>query len=171
VGQKKNGLIKQFLRDVDWNDLDLLVVDTPPGTTDEHLSLAQYLKPVKDRVSALLISTPQEVAIQDVRRQVSFCRKVGLHIIGIVENMATFKCPKCQKESEVFARDSGGVSKLCEEMEVPYLGDIPLDPRIGYCCDKGMGFVERYPEAKAAKAMREVALKIQQVCAIAVEEA
>jgi len=89
------GLIKQFLRDVYWSDLDFLVVDTPPGTSDEHLSITQYLKASKID-GAIVITTPQEVALQDVRKEINFCKKVGIPVLGVVENMNGFVCPSCQ---------------------------------------------------------------------------
>lgn len=93
-GPKKNGLIKQFLRDVDWGELDYLVVDTPPGTSDEHLSIVQLLKPAGID-GAIVITTPQEVALADVRKEINFCQKVGIPILGLVENMSGFICPNC----------------------------------------------------------------------------
>ncbi len=89
------GLIKQFLRDVDWGDIDYLVVDTPPGTSDEHLSIVQYLSSTTVD-GAVIITTPQEVSLMDVRKEISFCRKVNLPVIGVVENMSGFVCPKCK---------------------------------------------------------------------------
>jgi Mrp family chromosome partitioning ATPase len=93
-GPKKNGMIKQFLRDVDWAELDYLLVDTPPGTSDEHLSIVQYLKE-SGIDGAVLVTTPQEVSLQDVRKEITFCRKVGIPILGVVENMSGFVCPCC----------------------------------------------------------------------------
>lgn len=94
-GPKKNGLIKQFLRDVDWEDLEYLLVDTPPGTSDEHLSIVQYLKPA-GMAGALIVTTPQEVSLLDVRKEITFCKKVEIPIIGVIENMSGFVCPKCK---------------------------------------------------------------------------
>ncbi len=94
-GPKKNGLIKQFLRDVEWGALDFLVVDTPPGTSDEHLSITQYLKATHPD-GAVVVTTPQELSLADVRKEINFCRKVGLPILGVVENMSGFVCPKCK---------------------------------------------------------------------------
>ena len=100
-GAKKNGLIKQFLRDVDWGDLDFLLCDTPPGTSDEHLSVVQLLKE-SGIDGAVVVTTPQEVALLDVRREIQFCRKTGIKILGLVENMSGFVCPKCTFESQIF---------------------------------------------------------------------
>ena len=89
------GMIKQFLRDVNWGDVDFLVVDTPPGTSDEHLSIVQYLSSTHVD-GAVVMTTPQEVSLMDVRKEINFCKKVGLPIIGVVENMSGFVCPKCK---------------------------------------------------------------------------
>ncbi|XP_010781811.1 cytosolic Fe-S cluster assembly factor nubp1 isoform X3 [Notothenia coriiceps] len=98
-GPKKNGMIKQFLRDVDWGELDYLIVDTPPGTSDEHLSIVQYLSSTHID-GAVIITTPQEVSLQDVRKEIRFCQKVKLPIIGVVENMSGFVCPSCKVTDE-----------------------------------------------------------------------
>lgn len=105
-GPKKNGLIKQFLKDVSWGDLDYLVVDTPPGTSDEHLSIVEYFKQ-GGIDGAVLVTTPQEVALQDVRKEIDFCNKVGIPIIGVVENMSGFVCPNCKGESQIFRPTTG----------------------------------------------------------------
>lgn len=160
-GPKKNGLIKRFLKDVEWGDLDLLVVDTPPGTSDEHLSIQSYLKE-SGVDGAVLVTTPQEVALLDVRRELDFCRKAGIHVIGIVENMSGFICPnaKCGKESQIFRASTGGARKLCEDEGVPFLGAVPLDPRIGMACDFGESFLETFPDSPAAKRILEVVEKV-----------
>lgn len=135
-GPKKNGIIKQFLKDVDWGDLDTLVIDTPPGTSDEHLSIVQLLRE-SGIDGAVLVTTPQEVALQDVRKEINFCKKVKLPIIGVVENMSSFRCPNCSHESNVFpgrkdvaGSELSGARAMCRDMGVPFLGEIPLDPRI-----------------------------------------
>lgn len=94
-GPKKNGMIKQFLRDVDWDELEYLLVDTPPGTSDEHLSIVEYLREA-GLSGAVIVTTPQEVSLLDVRKEITFCKKVGVPIIGVVENMSGFACPKCK---------------------------------------------------------------------------
>ena len=127
-GPKKNQLIKQFLKDVDWGDeLDYLVVDTPPGTSDEHLSVVQYLRE-GGIDGAVLVTTPQEVSLQDVRKELDFCRKVGVHVLGIVENMAGFVCPSCNGRSDVFFPSTGGAAALAEEGA----RSVPLRP-MGSC--------------------------------------
>eukprot|EP00053_Salpingoeca_punica_P016392 m.154249 g.154249 ORF g.154249 m.154249 type:complete len:319 (+) comp16955_c2_seq1:66-1022(+) len=162
-GPKKNGLIKQFLKDVDWGEIDYLVVDTPPGTSDEHLSLAQYLQGTR-LDGAVIVTTPQEVSLLDVRKEITFCRKVRIPIIGVVENMSGFVCPNCKTESMIFPPTTGGAEQMCAEMKVPFLGKLPLDPRIGKCCDEGLSFVEEVPESPAAKAYQHIIEQIVSFC-------
>lgn len=154
-GPKKNGLIKQFLRDVDWGDLEYLIVDTPPGTSDEHLSIAQYLK-AAGITGAVVITTPQEVSLLDVRKEITFCKKVNLPIIGVIENMSGFTCLKCHKETQIFPPTTGGAEQMCKEMQVPFLGRIPLDPRIGQCSDEGKSFTREYPDLPASLAYKSI---------------
>ncbi|CAG8740652.1 5318_t:CDS:2, partial [Racocetra fulgida] len=146
-GPKKN--------DVDWGDLDFMLIDTPPGTSDEHLSIAQYLKE-SEIDGAIIITTPQEVALQDVRKEIDFCRKVKIPILGVVENMSGFICPNCKGESIIFAPTTGGAKKMAEDLNVKYLGSIPLDPRIGKACDTGISFLDEYPDSPACKAYLDI---------------
>jgi Mrp family chromosome partitioning ATPase len=160
-GPKKNGMIKQFLRDVNWSDLDYLLVDTPPGTSDEHLSLAQYLRAA--RISgAVVVTTPQELALLDVRKEINFCKKLGIPIIGVVENMSGFVCPNCARQVQVFAPTTGGAQRMAESMHVPYLGAIPLDPRIARACDAGKSFDS--VASPALDAYRAIARQIIDFC-------
>jgi len=154
-GPKKNGLIKTFLKDVEWGELDYLVVDTPPGTSDEHLSVNSYLKEAGVD-GAVLVTTPQEVSLLDVRKEVDFCRKAGIRILGIVENMSGFVCPGCRHESQIFRASTGGAKRLAEGEDIPYLGAVPLDPRIGMACDFGESFLDAYPDSPACRAIRQV---------------
>ncbi|KAK3687273.1 cytosolic Fe-S cluster assembly factor NBP35 [Podospora appendiculata] len=154
-GPKKNGLIKQFLKDVEWGELDFLLVDTPPGTSDEHLSVNTFLKG-SGIDGAVMITTPQEVALLDVRKEIDFCRKAGIRVLGIVENMSAFVCPKCTHTSEIFQATTGGGRALAAEMGIPFLGSVPLDPRIGMACDYGESFFDSFPDSPACKALRGV---------------
>jgi len=160
-GPKKNGLIKRFLKDVEWGDLDLLVVDTPPGTSDEHLSVNSFLG-ASGVNGAVLVTTPQEVALLDVRKELDFCRKAGINVLGVVENMAGFVCPSCRGESQIFRPTTGGAKKMCEDEGVPFLGSVPLDPRIGMACDYGESFLEAFPESPAAQRIEEVVRKVSE---------
>lgn len=136
-GPKKTGMIKQFLKDVDWSDtLDVLLVDTPPGTSDEHLAVIQLMKEA-GITGAVLVTTPQEVALQDVRKEIDFCHKAQVPILGVIENMSGFVCPRCHNESEIFLPTTGGARQLCQDLDIPLLASIPLDPRIGQTSDQG----------------------------------
>lgn len=138
-GPKKNTMIKQFLMDVDWGRLDYLLIDTPPGTSDEHISVVQYLKQTElpNLRGAVMVTTPQEVSLMDVRKQVDFCSRVGLRVLGVIENMSTFVCPRCTKESTIFPSSSGGADKMATDMGLDLLGRLPLDPIVGQHCDAG----------------------------------
>ncbi|CAG5130723.1 unnamed protein product [Candidula unifasciata] len=162
-GAKKSGMIKQFLRDVDWDKLDYLVIDTPPGTSDEHLSLVQYLSGAGID-GAIVVTTPQEVALCDVRKEISFCRKTSVPVIGIVENMGDFVCPKCHKTSTIFPPTSGGAIKMAENLGERFLGTLPLDPRIAKCCDEGKSFIDEIPDSPAVAAFKSIVEKIVDYC-------
>lgn len=162
-GPKKNGMIKQFLRDVDWGSLDYMVVDTPPGTSDEHLSIVQYLS-CAPPVAAVIVTTPQEIALLDVRKEINFCRKVNIPIIGIVENMTTFVCPKCKTETAIFPPTTGGGQQLATDFGIPLIGRLPLDPRIARACDNGENFLTEEPDSPATVAYKSVAQKIVEFC-------
>lgn len=154
-GSKKNVLIKKFLKDVDWDYLDYLIVDTPPGTSDEHISINKYMKE-SGIDGALIVTTPQEVALLDVRKEIDFCRKAGIKVLGLVENMSGFVCPNCKGESQIFKPTTGGGKALCKELNIDFLGAVPLDPRIGRCCDNGESFLDRYPDSPASIAVLQV---------------
>lgn len=154
-GSKKNGLIKQFLKDVNWGNLDYLLVDTPPGTSDEHLSVTTYLKD-SGIDGALIVTTPQEVALLDVRKEIDFCKKLNIKILGLVENMSGFVCPNCHGESKIFKPTTGGGEGLAKELGIPFFGSVPLDPRIGKCCDQGECFLEMYSDSPACDAILDV---------------
>eukprot|EP00708_Paratrimastix_pyriformis_P004006 GAFH01002824.1.p2 GENE.GAFH01002824.1~~GAFH01002824.1.p2 ORF type:complete len:331 (-),score=100.87 GAFH01002824.1:19-1011(-) len=152
-GPRKNGLIKQFLKDTDWGDLDYLVIDTPPGTSDEHISIVQYLKDAGID-GAVIVTTPQEVSLLAVRKEITFCRKTGVKVLGVIENMSGFICPCCKHETKVFNPSTGGAQRMCEEMSCPFLGPLPLDPSLGMCGESGVSLIEKMPESLAAAPMR-----------------
>ncbi|KAI9665540.1 MAG: cytosolic Fe-S cluster assembly factor nbp35 [Alyxoria varia] len=215
-GARKNGMIKKFLMEVEWGALDWMVVDTPPGTSDEHLSVVAFMMnqeeeklrqengtnttasheedppslqksntvavsqssavpsinqlhlnntspsdaPPREKsiTAALLITTPQELSLLDVRKQFGFCRKASIPILGLIENMSGFICPECSYESQIFQATTGGAEALAKEMGVRFLGRVPLDPRIGMAGDFGESgnFLEAYPDSKAVVALKEV---------------
>lgn len=108
-GPRKDGLIKQFLTDVLWESLDYLIIDTPPGTSDEHISSLNYLKKT-NLLGAVIVTTPQEVALADVRKEINFCKKTETKVLGVVENMSGFVCPHCSCESQIFPPVTGGAA-------------------------------------------------------------
>jgi len=146
-GPRKHGMIRQFLTDVEWGELDYLIVDSPPGTGDEPLSIVQSLQ---DADGAVIVTTPQDVAVDDVRRSISFCNTLNLPVIGVVENMCGFVCPHCGKSSDIFKRGGGAV--MADQMKVRYLGDVPIDPDVVRACDEGEPFVQKNPESHTARA-------------------
>ncbi|KAK3914919.1 Cytosolic Fe-S cluster assembly factor nubp1 [Frankliniella fusca] len=151
-GPKKNQMIRQFLSDVDWGELEYLIIDTPPGTSDEHLSATTYLQGV-NLDGAIIVTTPQEVALLDVRKEIDFCHKVKIPILGVVENMTAFICPKCKTPSHIFPPNTGGAAKMAEEKSLRLLGQLPLDPRIARSCDEGLNPLAEFPDSPVVGAM------------------
>jgi Mrp family chromosome partitioning ATPase len=149
-GPRKNGLIKQFLTDVNWGNLDALIIDTPPGTSDEHLSIVTYLQDAS-MDGAVIVTTPQEVALMDVRKEINFCKKVKLPIIGVIENMSGYACPKCGHEERIFAPSTGGAQAMCAQMGVPFLGRIPLDGAVAAAGDAGKALFQTAPDGPVSK--------------------
>lgn len=131
-GPKKNAMIKQFVADVSWGVLDYLLIDTPPGTSDEHITVAESLKEYAPK--AVLVTTPQGVSLADVRREISFCRKVGIDILGMIENMSGFICPHCAECTAIFS--TGGGEKLANDSGITFLGRLPIDPTLTYQIEK-----------------------------------
>lgn len=154
-GPMKHSIIKQFLKDVEWGELDYLVVDSPPGTGDEPLTVAQL---IEGKRGAVVVTTPQNLALADVRKSINFCRHLCLPVIGVVENMSGFVCPKCGEVSSIFK--TGGGEAMAEEMGVPFLGRIPIDPDIVEACDLGRPYVCNCADSEAAKAFGRIILPI-----------
>ncbi|KAF3165267.1 cytosolic Fe-S cluster assembly factor cfd1 [Orbilia oligospora] len=125
-GPKKTAMVRQFLTDVLWGEMDYLLVDTPPGTSDEHISLAEQLRSLTIVDGAVIVTTPQAVATADVRKEVNFCKKVGIEILGVVENMSGFVCPHCAECTNVFS--SGGGKVLAQQFKIDFFGAVPIDP-------------------------------------------
>jgi Mrp family chromosome partitioning ATPase len=154
-GPMKHGAIQQFLADVNWGELDYLVIDCPPGTGDEPLSAAQLLG---EGAAAVVVTTPQEVALVDVEKSISFCNELKLNLLGVIENMSGFVCPHCGEVSDIFK--SGGGEALAAKRGVPFLGSVPLDPRMVLSGDSGKPFILEHPDTEAAQALQSVARKI-----------
>jgi Mrp family chromosome partitioning ATPase len=140
-GPKKNGLIKQFLTDVDWGSLDYLVIDCPPGTSDEHISIATFLSEVPN-TAALIVTTPHELSIIDVRKEIGFCRKTNIKVIGVVENMSGFLCPNCDCTSVLFPSNPGGTNKMCEETNTYAIASIPISISLSTASNLGKPLLE-----------------------------
>ncbi len=155
-GPMKMGVIKQFLTDVEWGDLDYLIVDAPPGTGDEPLSLCQLIDPLD---GAVIVTTPQRVAAVDVRKSISFCRQVHVPVLGVIENMSGFVCPKCGEVTHILP--AGGGKKIAADMKVPFLGAIPMDPGIAKSGDEGRAFIQHYASSPTAILMQEIINKIR----------
>ncbi len=149
-GPLKMKVIQQFLGDVLWGDLDWLIIDSPPGTGDEPLSAAQLIP----ATGALIVTTPQEVSLLDSRKAVNFARRLNLKIYGIVENMSGLSCPHCGKTIDLFK--SGGGRKAAQEIGIPFLGSIPIDPAIVEHGDDGKPFIINHPDSDATRAFNGI---------------
>jgi ATP-binding protein involved in chromosome partitioning len=153
-GPIKYSAIRQFIADVAWGPLDFLLIDSPPGTGDEPLTIAQTITDAK----AVIVTTPQEVSLADVRKSISFCKTVKMEIFGIVENMSGFTCPHCNEKVDLFG--AGGGEKTAKTLGLPFLGRVPFDPRMVSCGDAGKSYQEAYPESPVTLAFAEVAKRM-----------
>ena len=140
-GPLKYGIIKQFLSDVMWGELDYLVIDSPPGTGDEPLSVCQL---IENPEGAVIVTTPQDVALADVRKSVNFCKQLKIPVIGVVENMSGFVCPHCGTVTDIFK--VGGGKSMADNMEVPFLGAIPIEPNVTESGDRGFPHLSGFSE-------------------------
>lgn len=150
-GPIKHSVIRQFVGDVEWGNLDFLIIDSPPGTGDEPLTVAQIIPDSK----AIVVTTPQEVALGDVRKSINFCKTVKMEIFGLIENMSGFTCPHCNKSIDLFG--SGGGEKTAQASSIQFLGKIPFDPNVVSCGDAGTSYQEKYADSPVTKAFSEVA--------------
>ncbi len=155
-GPLKMGAIRQFLQDIVWGELDMLFIDLPPGTGDEPLSVAQLLPEID---GVIVVTMPSELSSSIVKKAITFARRLGMSIIGVVENMSGLVCPHCGKRIDVFP--SGGGRKMAEEAGSPFLGSIPMDPKISAEADKGLPFVIAQPDSAAAKVFMEIVEKVE----------
>jgi len=156
-GPMKMKAIQQFIGDINWGELDWLIVDSPPGTGDEPLSVAQLMP----ATGAVVVTTPQEVSLMDSRKAVAFSKKLELKIFGIIENMSGFVCPHCGEKIDLFKE--GGGEKAAAELGVPFLGKIPLEPMVVDFGDSGKSFLDEAPESKVSLAFGGIVDKIIQM--------
>jgi Mrp family chromosome partitioning ATPase len=153
-GPIKFSAIKQFIGYVEWGNLEYLIIDSPPGTGDEPLTVAQTIPDAK----AIIVTTPQEVALADVRKSINFCKTVKMSIFGLVENMSGLACPHCGEMLSLFG--SGGGEKTALQMGVPFLGKIPFDPRMVDCGDAGVSYQELHQDSVVTRAFSDLADKV-----------
>ncbi len=147
-GPMKHNVIKQFVTDVSWGNLDYLVVDCPPGTGDEPLSIVQLLGKID---GAIIITTPQQLAIVDVKKCLTFCKQLKLPVLGVIENMSGFICPHCNNRIEIFKGDGG--KEMARDFNVPFLGSVPIDPALARACDSGKPFIDFDSQNPTAQAI------------------
>ncbi len=156
-GPIKYSAIKQFIGDVEWGELDFLIIDSPPGTGDEPLTIAQTILDAR----AIIITTPQEVSLADVRKSINFCKTVKMEIFGLIENMSGFSCPHCGKAVDLFG--SGGGERTARTIGIDFLGKIPFDQNVVSCGDSGASYQEKYADSQATKSFVEIANKLSEL--------
>ena len=156
-GPLKHSAIRQFIADVEWGELDFLIIDSPPGTGDEPLTVAQTINDAR----AIIVTTPQEVALADIRKSINFCKTVKMEIFGLIENMSGFTCPNCGEKIDLFG--TGGGEKTADAMGVTFLGKIPFDLDLVTCGDAGVSFQEKHKDSPVAKAFADIAEKMSKL--------
>ncbi len=154
-GPVKHTAIRQFIGEVSWGNLDYLIIDSPPGTGDEPLTVAQLIPDAK----AVIVTTPQEVALADIRKSISFCKNVNMSIFGIIENMSGFTCPHCGEVIDLFG--TGGGKKTALAYGIKFLGNIPFDPNMVKCGDAGIAFQHQYRESSITDSFQAIAEKMK----------
>jgi Mrp family chromosome partitioning ATPase len=153
-GPLKLQVIRQFISGVMWGMLDYLIIDSPPGTGDEPLTVAQTIPDAK----AIIVTMPQEMSLDDVRKSINFCKTVKMEVLGLIENMSGFVCPHCGKSIDLFG--TGGGFRTATTMGIPFLGRIPLDAKMVKCADAGESYMEKYPDSEVTKVFNQVVSKI-----------
>lgn len=154
-GPVKTGAIRQFIEDVEWGDLDYLIIDMPPGTGDEAISIVQLIPKADGMV---IVTTPQDVAVLDSRKSITFAAQTNIPILGLIENMSGFVCPHCGELTEIFG--SGGGEKTAKELNIQFLGRVPLEPGVVRSGDSGMPIVIAEPESRSAEAFNQIVDKL-----------
>jgi Mrp family chromosome partitioning ATPase len=149
-GPLKLNVIRQFIYGVQWGKLDYLIIDSPPGTGDEPLTVAQTIPDAK----AIIVTTPQEISLLDVRKSIDFCHKLKIEVFGLIENMSGFDCPYCGRHIDLFG--TGGGARTATVMNIPFLGRLPLNAEMVRCADIGESFMEKYPDSEVTKAFNQI---------------
>jgi len=157
-GPLKMKLISQFLGDANWGELDYLIIDSPPGTGDEPLSIAQLIPQLN---GVIVVTTPQEIALLDSRKSVNFARSLKVPVIGIIENMSGLTCPYCGKKINLFK--TGGGERAAKDLKVPFLGKVPIDPAVVDSTDEGKPFIQTYKDTHTAKTIDKIVGKIVEI--------
>lgn len=177
-GPKKTSMIRQFINDIEWGELDYLIIDTPPGTSDEHITIMECMNDVTAKCDgALIVTTPQEISLEDVRKEITFCRKTQINILGIIENMNGFTCPNCSECTPIFSSDGKWCSKiqviilkkylikywtftggkaLAEYTNIPIWGTLPIDQRIGALARNFHSAIHELPESQFAIVFKDI---------------
>lgn len=153
-GPAKGSMIQQFIGSVKWDNLDFLIIDAPPGTGDEPLTVIQTVADAK----AVIVTTPQDVALSDVRKSINFCKTVKMDVVGLIENMGPFDCPHCAKQIALF--NNAGAEKTAADMEIDFLGYVPFDIQVGRSCDAGLPIASTHMESSFMKAFDAIVSKI-----------
>lgn len=156
-GPKKTSMIRQFINDIDWNELDYLVIDTPPGTSDEHITVMECMTEITNKAKcdgAIIVTTPQEISLEDVRKEITFCNKTSIKILGIIENMNGFTCPNCADCTTIFS--SGGGAALSKHTNIPILGTLPIDARVPPLSRDFRSVLKAMPESNFAETFKKV---------------
>ncbi len=151
-------VVRKFLQDVEWGELDFLMIDMPPGTGDAQLTLVQTV-PI---TGAVIVTTPSRLALVDAEKGLAMYRTVNAPVLGIVENMSYFICPHCDERTEIFSY--GGSREIAERLDTPFLGEIPIDPAVRLSGDEGEPIVKRDPDSSVAKAFADIAVKVRELC-------
>ena len=156
-GPVKHTAIRQFIGEADWGDLDYLIIDSPPGTGDEPLTIAQLIPDAK----AVIVTTPQEVSLADIRKSISFCRNVNMSIFGIIENMSGFTCPHCNRTVDIFG--TGGGEKTALAYGIQFLGKLPFDPDMVKCGDNGISFQNKFKSSAITEAFQKITGEMENI--------
>ncbi len=154
-GPLKMTVIRQFLADVNWGGLDYLIIDAPPGTGDEPLSVCQL---IKDVTGAIIVTTPQEISLLDVKKSINFVKQLNVPLTGIIENMSGFICPHCGKSVDIFK--AGGGQRMAHTLKIPFLGSLPIEPSIVEASDEGKSFLSSDVETEGGRKFMEIVNKI-----------